>query len=99
MSAIRLAGAAVGAARGTLAVPGDKSISHRVMLLGAVASGPLEAEGFLMSEDCLATRRAVEALGARVEMLPGGALRVCRRSRSLACGIRWISATPARASG
>lgn len=46
------------------------------MLLGAVASGPLEAEGFLMSEDCLATRRAVEALGARVEMLPGGALRV-----------------------
>jgi 3-phosphoshikimate 1-carboxyvinyltransferase len=62
---------------GTLAVPGDKSISHRVMLLGAVASGPLEAEGFLMSEDCLATRRAVEALGARVEMLPGGALRVC----------------------
>ena len=61
---------------GTLTVPGDKSISHRVMLLGAVASGPLEAEGFLMSEDCLATRRAVEALGARVEMLPGGALRV-----------------------
>jgi 3-phosphoshikimate 1-carboxyvinyltransferase len=48
-------------------VPGDKSISHRVMLLGAIGSAPLEASGFLRSEDCLATCRAVEALGARVE--------------------------------
>jgi 3-phosphoshikimate 1-carboxyvinyltransferase len=46
------------------------------MLLGAIGSAPLEAEGFLRSEDCLATRRAVEMLGAVVEDLPGGGVRV-----------------------
>lgn len=61
---------------GRLTVPGDKSISHRVMLLGAIGSAPLEAHGFLHSEDCLATWRAVEALGARIEELPGGGVRV-----------------------
>jgi 3-phosphoshikimate 1-carboxyvinyltransferase len=61
---------------GRLAIPGDKSISHRVMLLGAIGSAPLEAQGFLRSEDCLATRRAVEALGAQVEDLPDGGVRV-----------------------
>ena len=61
---------------GRLVIPGDKSISHRVMLLGAIGSAPLEAQGFLRSEDCLATRRAVEALGAQVEDLPDGGVRV-----------------------
>lgn len=61
---------------GRLTIPGDKSISHRVMLLGAIGSAPLEAQGFLRSEDCLATRRAVEALGAQVEDLPDGGVRV-----------------------
>ena len=61
---------------GRLAIPGDKSISHRVMLLGAIGSAPLEAQGFLRSEDCLATRHAVEALGAQVEDLPDGGVRV-----------------------
>ncbi|NGX16454.1 3-phosphoshikimate 1-carboxyvinyltransferase [Wenzhouxiangella sp. XN24] len=61
---------------GSIVVPGDKSISHRVMLLGAVAEAPLEVQGFLQSEDCLATRHAVESLGARVEELADGGLRV-----------------------
>jgi 3-phosphoshikimate 1-carboxyvinyltransferase len=61
---------------GSLQIPGDKSISHRVMLLGAIGTAPLEARGFLRSEDCMATRRAVEALGARVEDLPDGGVRV-----------------------
>ena len=65
-----------GTLAGRLAIPGDKSISHRVMLLGAIGSAPLEAQGFLRSEDCLATRRAVEALGAQVEDLPDGGVRV-----------------------
>ncbi|NGP54611.1 3-phosphoshikimate 1-carboxyvinyltransferase [Thioalkalivibrio sp. XN8] len=65
-----------GPLRGLVAVPGDKSVSHRVMLLGAVASEPLEAAGFLRSADCLATRRAVELLGAEVEDLPDGRVRV-----------------------
>jgi len=46
------------------------------MLLGAIASAPLEAAGFLNSDDCLATQRAVEALGARVDTLADGTLRV-----------------------
>jgi 3-phosphoshikimate 1-carboxyvinyltransferase len=61
---------------GRLAIPGDKSISHRVMLLGAIGRAPLEAHGFLRSQDCLATWRAVEALGARVSELPDGSVRV-----------------------
>lgn len=52
---------------GTLEVPGDKSISHRVLLLGALAEGRTRAAGFLESADCLATLRAISGLGVRVE--------------------------------
>jgi len=51
-------------------------VSHRALLLGSVATTPLEVRGFLAGEDCLATRRAVEALGAVVEDLGPGAIRV-----------------------
>ena len=51
---------------GTIRVPGDKSISHRVAMLGGLADGVTAVEGFLRSEDCLNTLRAVEALGADV---------------------------------
>lgn len=61
---------------GEIAVPGDKSISHRALLLGAVATGPLEVEGFLDGADCQATRAAVEALGVRIERLEGDRMRV-----------------------
>jgi len=54
--------------RGDLAVPGDKSISHRALLLGAVADGESEITGFGASEDTLATADAVRALGAGVEV-------------------------------
>ena len=47
-------------------VPGDKSISHRAALFGALASGRTEITGFLEGEDCLATLRAVRALGVEV---------------------------------
>lgn len=52
--------------RGTIAVPGDKSVSHRALLFGAVADGPCRIVGLLPSADVAATRRAVEALGAVV---------------------------------
>ncbi len=52
---------------GSVAVPGDKSVSHRVALLGLLADAPCEATGWLVSEDTLASLKAVEALGARVE--------------------------------
>jgi 3-phosphoshikimate 1-carboxyvinyltransferase len=51
---------------GRVAVPGDKSISHRAALFGALASGRTEITGFLEGEDCLATLKAVRALGAEV---------------------------------
>jgi 3-phosphoshikimate 1-carboxyvinyltransferase len=52
---------------GELAVPGDKSISHRALMLGGIAEGRTEIEGFLASEDCLATLAALRALGVQIE--------------------------------
>ena len=57
--------------RGTVAIPGDKSISHRVAILGALAHGSMQVRNFLCSEDCLNTLRAMQQIGARVE--PGDA--------------------------
>jgi 3-phosphoshikimate 1-carboxyvinyltransferase len=51
---------------GTLTVPGDKSVSHRAALFGAIASGVTEIHGLLEGEDCLATLQAVSALGVEV---------------------------------
>ena len=53
--------------RGDLAVPGDKSISHRALLLAAIADGESEIRGFGRSDDTLSTAAAVSALGATVE--------------------------------
>jgi 3-phosphoshikimate 1-carboxyvinyltransferase len=64
---------------GTLRVPGDKSISHRALLLGALAEGTTEIRGFLASEDCRATLAALQALGVEAGSEPGGALRVVGR--------------------
>jgi 3-phosphoshikimate 1-carboxyvinyltransferase len=61
---------------GALAVPGDKSISHRAALFGALAAGPTEVRGFLEAEDCLRTIAAVEALGADVERKGPGHYRI-----------------------
>jgi 3-phosphoshikimate 1-carboxyvinyltransferase len=55
-----------GAIGGTVTVPGDKSISHRALMLGALAEGETRISGFLDGEDCLATARALEALGVRI---------------------------------
>ncbi|MFH0915765.1 MAG: 3-phosphoshikimate 1-carboxyvinyltransferase [bacterium] len=52
--------------RGTLRVPGDKSVSHRAVLLGAVNDGPVTVTGFLRSADTLATVAAARALGVEV---------------------------------
>jgi len=48
-------------------VPGDKSISHRALLLAALADGPSQILGLSSGEDVLATRAAVEAMGARID--------------------------------
>src|SRR6516162_151630 len=51
---------------GTIRVPGDKSISHRALMLGALAVGRTEIAGLLEGEDVLATAAALNALGAAV---------------------------------
>lgn len=56
-----------GSVGGELRVPGDKSISHRALMLGGIAQGRTEIRGFLASEDCLATLRALQSLGVRIE--------------------------------
>jgi 3-phosphoshikimate 1-carboxyvinyltransferase len=57
--------------RGTLRVPGDKSISHRALMLGAMARGETIIEGLPEGEDVLATARAMRALGVRIEKRSG----------------------------
>jgi 3-phosphoshikimate 1-carboxyvinyltransferase len=57
---------------GTIRVPGDKSISHRALMLGALAVGRTEIEGLLEGEDVLATAAAVNALGAQAARIEGG---------------------------
>lgn len=52
---------------GALCVPGDKSVSHRAVMLGALAEGRTEVTGFLTGEDCLCTMRAFQAMGVRIE--------------------------------
>src|SRR5205823_5466654 len=56
-----------GSIKGSLTVPGDKSISHRALMLGALADGDTHISGFLAGEDCLSTARALEQLGVAIE--------------------------------
>lgn len=51
---------------GTIQVPGDKSISHRAIMLGALAEGVTEVSGFLEGEDCLATLHAFQQMGVPI---------------------------------
>jgi 3-phosphoshikimate 1-carboxyvinyltransferase len=61
---------------GSARVPGDKSVSHRALMLGALAVGRTEISGLLEGEDVLATAAAMRALGAGVERGADGTWRV-----------------------
>ena len=65
-----------GPLQGRVRVPGDKSISHRALILGALAVGETRISGLLEGEDVLNTGNAVRALGAQVERIGVGAWRV-----------------------
>ena len=56
-----------GPLRGTISVPGDKSITHRAIILSALGDGPTPITGYCRGEDCLNTMRAFRALGVRVD--------------------------------
>lgn len=61
---------------GSVGVPGDKSISHRAVILGALANGTTTVSGFLEGRDCLATRDAFRAMGVTIEDPGPGRLEV-----------------------
>ncbi len=61
---------------GIAAVPGDKSISHRALMFGALAVGRTVITGLLEGEDVLATAAALRAMGAAIERAPDGSWRV-----------------------
>lgn len=54
--------------KATIKIPGDKSISHRAIMLGAISSGITEITGFLMGEDCLSTISCFRKLGIEIEV-------------------------------
>lgn len=63
-----------GILKGEFRVPGDKSISHRSIMLGSLAEGITEVEGFLEGEDVLATLDAFRAMGVKIEQHAAGKL-------------------------
>ncbi len=65
--------------KGTIAVPGDKSISHRALMFGALAVGETRIAGLLTGEDVLRTAAAMRSLGAEVTHDPDGTWRVAGR--------------------
>jgi len=65
-----------GPLRGAVTVPGDKSITHRALMLATIAEGDTEIAGWVPAEVCLATLRCMQALGAEIEELPSGRLLV-----------------------
>lgn len=80
--------------RGEIRVPGDKSVSHRAIMLGALAEGVTEIEGFLEGEDTIATSNIFQSLGVAIGSESEGFRRVhgvglhglIAPSRSLDCG-------------
>jgi len=64
------------ALRGEFTVPGDKSISHRSIMLGSLAEGTTRVSGFLMGEDNLSTWKAFEAMGVAIRQTGSDALEI-----------------------
>ncbi|MBD8014046.1 3-phosphoshikimate 1-carboxyvinyltransferase [Planococcus wigleyi] len=53
---------------GSIQVPGDKSISHRAIMFGSMASGTTTVKGFLMGDDCLSTISCFQKLGVKIDI-------------------------------
>ena len=81
MTAQTLTSRPSGGLQGRVRAPGDKSISHRALILGAMALGTTEIEGLLEGDDVLRTARAMEAFGAGVRRLGEGRWSVQGRGR------------------
>ena len=75
-SGVRLRASASGALKGEAQVPGDKSLSHRALMLAAVTVGETRITGLLEGEDVLATLSALKALGVDIQKAEDGAYHV-----------------------
>ena len=64
---------------GEITPPGDKSISHRAIILGSLGRGKTRASGFLASQDTLATANAFRSMGIEVEVGAGGVVEIAGR--------------------
>ena len=76
MSKHRIVVSPGGSLAGRMRVPGDKSISHRAIMMGAIAEGQTRVEGFLEGADCLATRDAFVAMGVKINQPEAGTLEI-----------------------
>lgn len=70
------------AVSGAIEVPGDKSISHRALMLASIADGVSHVRGLLPSEDCLATRRAFERMGVDIRDETDGRVTIAGAGKS-----------------
>lgn len=62
--------------RGEIYPPGDKSISHRAVMIGSIAEEITEIKNFLSGEDCIATIKAFESMGVKIEIIEPGFVKV-----------------------
>jgi len=69
---VKLVATPGGPLQGEAAIPGDKSCSHRALILGAMAEGETQIYGLLESDDVLATARAIKAFGVEIDRAVGG---------------------------
>ncbi|MEM8844666.1 MAG: 3-phosphoshikimate 1-carboxyvinyltransferase [Pseudomonadota bacterium] len=69
-------------ALGEITVPGDKSISHRAIMLASIAEGKTTITGFLHGEDCLATLKVFQQMGVQIEYQADGNITVCGVGRN-----------------
>lgn len=65
--------------KGEIRVPGDKSISHRAIIVGGLSQGVTEIEGFLLNEDSLVTIECLRKLQVGIEMMPNKSVKVYGR--------------------
>jgi 3-phosphoshikimate 1-carboxyvinyltransferase len=76
--------------RGMVGVPGDKSITHRALLLGGLADGPTYIRGALLEGDCRSTMGCLQALGVSVEGADSAALRPTAAISVIGRGLRGL---------
>ncbi|MDP5038031.1 MAG: 3-phosphoshikimate 1-carboxyvinyltransferase [SAR86 cluster bacterium] len=67
---------------GMITCPGDKSISQRVLMLGALMNSDMQIKGFLRGEDPLSTMRALNQMGAEIEILDDALIQIKKKSES-----------------